>query len=158
MRISRTSSWVTGSAEGHRILLDRDLQVKHLKAWTLRSMIRTDIAYRALPWARLILSTGTVPVALNLIPGQRWSVALTGIALALTVLSPLAPFLLLPAGAAVVAIVALNAGFYRFLQQARGSRFAVAGVPLHLLHFACSGVGAAWALLEKGSDRRPTRG
>jgi hypothetical protein len=58
----------------------------------------------------------------------------------------------------VVAIVALNAGFYRFLRQARGTGFALAGVPLHLLHFACSGVGAAWALIEKGRDRKPKPG
>jgi GT2 family glycosyltransferase len=132
---------------GHRILLDRELQVKHLKAWTLRSMIRTDIAFRALPWARLILSTGTAPVALNLRTPQRWSVALAGVALALVVLSPLAPILLLPAGVVVAAIIALNAGFYRFLLKARGLGFAAAGVPLHLIHFACCGLGAAWAVL-----------
>ncbi len=132
---------------GHRILLDREIQVKHLKAWTLRSMIRTDIAVRALPWARLILRTGTAPVALNLRSEQRWSVALTGLALLLTVLSALAPILLLPAGVAVATIVALNAGFYRFLRKVRGLGFAAAAIPLHLIHFACCGVGAAWALL-----------
>jgi GT2 family glycosyltransferase len=139
---------------GHRILLDRELQVKHLKAWTLRSMIRTDIAFRAIPWARLILTTGTAPVALNLRTPQRWSVALTGVALALAVLSPLAPILLLPAGVLVAAIIALNAGFYRFLLKVRGLGFAAAAVPLHLIHFACSGAGAAWALLGgRGASR-----
>jgi hypothetical protein len=85
--------------------------VKDLKAWTLRSMIRTDIIMRAFPWARLILSTGTAPVALNLRTAGRWSVALTALALVLTVLSPLEPFLLLLAGVVVAAIIALNAGF-----------------------------------------------
>ncbi len=132
---------------GHRILLDRELQVKHLKAWTLRSMIRTDIATRALPWARLILRTGTAPAALNLRIEQRWSVALAGVALAQVVLAPLAPMLLLPAGVVVAAIVALNAGFYRFLLKTRGLGFAAASVPLHLIHFACCGLGAAWAVL-----------
>src|SRR5262245_14313695 len=32
---------------GHRILLDKSLHGKHLKQWTLRSMIRTDITCRA---------------------------------------------------------------------------------------------------------------
>jgi GT2 family glycosyltransferase len=133
--------------QGHRILLDRELQVKHLKAWTLRSMIRTDIVMRALPWARLILSTGTAPAALNLRTAGRWSVGLTALALALTVLSPLEPYLLLPAGVVVATIVALNAGFYRFLLRERGLGFAAAAVPLHLVHFACCGLGAAWAVL-----------
>jgi hypothetical protein len=72
---------------------------------------------------------------------------------ALTVLSPLAPFLLLPAGAVVVAIVALNTGFYRFLREVRGTRFVLASVPLHLLYFTCCGLGATWALLRRGGDR-----
>jgi GT2 family glycosyltransferase len=140
--------------QGHRILLDRDLQVKHLKVWTLRSMIRTDIVLRAAPWARLVLRTGAAPAVLNLRRGQRWSVALTGIGLALVLLAPFAPILLLPAGAAVAAIVALNLGFYRFLRRVKGAWFALAGVPLHLIYFTCCGVGAAWALLTPRVEPR----
>jgi len=137
---------------GHRILLDPELQVKHAKVWTLRSMIRTDILLRAIPWAKLILRTRTAPGTLNLRPAQRWSVALTGIALALAVASPVAPFLLLPAGAALIGILALNASFYRFLCEVRGIPFALAGVFLHLLYFTCCGLGAAWTLLGGGGD------
>ena len=32
--------------------LDPDLQVTHLKRWTFRSMVETDIFSRAVPWAR----------------------------------------------------------------------------------------------------------
>ena len=39
---------------GHRIFLDKSLQVTHLKQWTISSIIRTDITRRAVPWARLI--------------------------------------------------------------------------------------------------------
>jgi len=137
--------------QGHRILLDPDLQVTHLKAWTLRSMIRTDVTLRALPWARLVLSTGTAPTTLNLRGHQRWSVGLTGLALALILLSPARPWLLLAAGAVVAAVVALNVDFYRFLQRERGTTFALAGVLLHLLYFTCSGVGAAWAVLGRAA-------
>jgi hypothetical protein len=94
------------------------------------------------------------PGTLNLRWAQRWSVALTGIALALSLLSLLEPLLLLAAGAALLAVVALNAGFYRFLRKARGTGFALAGVPLHLLHFACCGAGAGWALLTTRRLRR----
>jgi glycosyltransferase involved in cell wall biosynthesis len=135
---------------GHRILLDRELQVKHLKAWTLGSMIRTDVTRRALPWARLIRDTGTAPEALNLRPGQRWSVGLTALLPALSVASPLEPLLLIPAGALVLAIVTLNADFYRFLRAVRGTRFALASMPLHFVYFGCCGLGAAWAYLTIG--------
>jgi GT2 family glycosyltransferase len=137
---------------GFRILLDPELQVKHAKVWTLRSMIRTDILRRAVPWAKLILRTRTAPGSLNLRPAQRWSVALTGIALALAVASPVAPSLLLPAGAALIGILTLNASFYRFLCEIRGIPFALAGVFLHLLYFTCCALGAAWTLLGGGGD------
>jgi cellulose synthase/poly-beta-1,6-N-acetylglucosamine synthase-like glycosyltransferase len=140
---------------GHRILLDRELQVKHLKVWTLGSMIRTDVAKRALPWTRLIRATGVAPGALNLRPAQRWSVGLTALLPLLSVASPLEPILLIPAGAVVLAIVTLNAGFYRFLRTARGNWFALASVPLHLIYFGCCGLGAA--LAYAGIGRVPER-
>jgi glycosyltransferase involved in cell wall biosynthesis len=133
---------------GCRILLDRELQVTHLKAWTLGSMVRTDVTRRALPWGRLMLASRSYPRTLNLRSDQRWSVGLTALAAALLAASPLRPFLLVPAGALVLVILALNAGFYRFLRTARGARFALASVPLHLVYFGCCGVGAAWALVD----------
>src|SRR3989442_4923268 len=62
-------------AAGHRIRLDPRLQGTHLKRWTLGSILRTDIAQRALPWSRLILKSGQAPPALNLTTGQPASAA-----------------------------------------------------------------------------------
>jgi hypothetical protein len=42
-------------AGGARIVLDPAIQGTHLKAWTVRSMIRTDFARRAVPWVALLL-------------------------------------------------------------------------------------------------------
>ena len=39
---------------GYRIKLCPDIQVKHLKHWTLTGMIKTDIFSRAAPWTRLL--------------------------------------------------------------------------------------------------------
>ena len=35
----------------------KQLQGTHLKRWTLRSVIWTDVTCRAIPWSRLILET-----------------------------------------------------------------------------------------------------
>jgi hypothetical protein len=40
---------------GARILLAREVQVKHLKRWTFAALLRSDLCDRALPWARLLL-------------------------------------------------------------------------------------------------------
>jgi hypothetical protein len=37
------------------------------------------------------------------------------------------------------ALVALNAGYYRWFARMRGWRFALAVVPMHFLHHLCNG-------------------
>jgi GT2 family glycosyltransferase len=61
---------------GHRVLLDHDLTVKHLKRWTFWDLVRTDICARGIPWTELILRDRHMPNDLNLQLSQRVSVAL----------------------------------------------------------------------------------
>ena len=44
------------AAAGHRIRLDRELQVEHLKRWRWGNLIRTDILDRGVPWTRVLLA------------------------------------------------------------------------------------------------------
>lgn len=136
---------------GFDIRLDRDLQGTHLKRWTLRSMLRTDLAYRAVPWARLIAESRTAPGDLNLAAEQRASVVLVALA-------GLAPVLAVARGvfagvalAALVGVLVLNRGFYRFLCRERGLAFALGCFPLHVLHFACGGLGFVWGRCVPGA-------
>jgi len=75
-------------AAGQRIVLDRELEVKHLKRWTFVNLIKTDIFDRGVPWTELILRDGRMPNDLNIQMSQRVSVALAfllfGFALAVT--------------------------------------------------------------------------
>lgn len=59
-----------------KLVLNANLQVKHVKRWSMRNMLRTDFFYRALPWSELSLSSGKMPNDLNLRISQRISVAL----------------------------------------------------------------------------------
>ena len=61
---------------GHKILLDRDLLVTHLKKWTFIGLVKTDILDRGIPWTELILRDKFMPNDLNLQLSQRVSVAL----------------------------------------------------------------------------------
>jgi len=69
-----------------KMVLDRGLQVKHLKRWTFWDLLRTDIVHRGIPWTELILRDRRMPNDLNLQLSQRVSVALAfvlcGLALA----------------------------------------------------------------------------
>ena len=56
---------------GYRTVINKDIQVKHLKKWTFWSMIKTDVLQRAIPWTELILQEGEIPDDLNLRSSQR---------------------------------------------------------------------------------------
>lgn len=141
---------------GYRILLDKNLQCTHLKRWTIGSMVRTDVRYRAIPWARLILRGSAAPNDLNIRSDQRASVILAGIAaVSVAVSFFLSPFLFL-AVASLLAVAFINRRFYRFLARHRGLGFAAACFPLHLLYFFCSGAGFfyVWVGAVVGSRSR----
>jgi glycosyltransferase involved in cell wall biosynthesis len=142
-------------AAGYRLRLDHGMLCTHLKRWTLGSMLRTDLMSRAIPWARLVLRTGMAPRDLNLTASQRWSVALTGLLVATLPLVAWAPARLL-AVSALAGVIGLNWQLYDFLRRARGVAFAVACVPLHLLHLTCAGLGFVWACAESVLPGRGT--
>jgi glycosyltransferase involved in cell wall biosynthesis len=61
---------------GHRIMLNKRIQVTHLKRWTLWSIIKTDVFDRGIPWTELMLQEGKMQNDLNLKYSQRISVVL----------------------------------------------------------------------------------
>jgi len=123
---------------GYRILLDRDIQGTHLKHWTLKSMVWTDVMCRAIPWSRLILGTRETPNDLNVKLGQRMSAALVALAVAALPLALWRTGLLLLPLTALVTVVVLNRDLFAFLRRQRGVAFAIACIPLHLLYFLYS--------------------
>ncbi len=132
---------------GSRIELVKELQVTHLKRWTLGSMVRTDIFDRAVPWTRLMLARRRLDEDLNLRPGQRVSAVLAGALAAGLAAVPLEPVLWPWPVLCALSLVGLNRRFYGFLARRGGVRLAAAGAVLHWLHFLCClaglGLGAA---------------
>ncbi len=72
--------------DGRKMILDKDLQVTHLKHWTFWGLLKTDVLDRGIPWTELVLRDRYMPNDLNLELSQRVSVALAfllvGLALA----------------------------------------------------------------------------
>ena len=133
---------------GHRILLHKGLQGTHLKRWTLRSVVRTDILCRAIPWSRLILEQKNAPNDLNLTGAQRLSVALVGLACAFLLLAVFRVELLALSAAALFGVLILNRKLYTFFLRRRGVLFAAACIPLHFLYYLSSGLGYLYAWIE----------
>jgi len=127
-------------AKGHRILLDKQLQAKHLKRWTLRSMLHADIFCRAVPWSMLIFESKGLVNDLNLQTSDRISAGLLGLSLLLLPFSLLKPQVLLVVALLLVSIALLNHKLYRFFFKQKGLAFAVLAFPLHLLYYLYSAV------------------
>jgi GT2 family glycosyltransferase len=118
------------SRRGERIVLDPTIQGTHLKRWTLRSMLWTDLMRRGIPWVALQVRNRRVSAALNC----GWRCRASAVACAIFVSAVLIGHLPLLALAAA-AFVVLNASFYRLLSRRRGPFDAVLGVALHGLHY-----------------------
>jgi hypothetical protein len=147
-------------AAGMRIRLDRAVQVKHLKRWTLPGMIRSDVLDRGIPWCLLLLQGGRPRElgALNLTADGFASAALAWAAVLAAVAAPwTGPVWTLAAGAG---FIALNLPFYRYLGKLRGPWFAVECIPLHFVHHLCGGAAAVaavaiWAVRRPLGRRQP---
>lgn len=127
---------------GSLTVLDPAVRGRHLKAWTLGSMVATDFGRRGVPWTRLLLRGGG-STALNLGWRQRASAA-ASVAL-LTALLGRRPRL---AAAALLANFVLDRKLYALLARRGGPKLLAAGVALHQVHqlTAAASVPAALAV------------
>lgn len=133
---------------GGRILVLPDLQGKHLKVWTMKNAIHTDLFRRALPWSRLMISREGVADDLNTSKLERVKAMVAGLFLLSGLALPFAPALW-PAtlGLALVAL-GLNWAFARFLVQNGGLAFAAASLLYHQVYYVYSAGAFAWCLFE----------
>jgi hypothetical protein len=129
-----------------RIELDPAIQGKHLKRWSLATMVRTDLQLRGTPWVRLALQGRATTNELNLAWRHRVSAA-SCVVMLLSVIGrrPRA------AAASLGVLGVLNHRFYLLLAK-RGPRYAVSGVCLHVLHHLTSAVAL---LVGIGREIRP---
>ena len=135
------------SSQGFRIALDRSILGTHLKAWTLPTMVKTDIFYRALPWSALILERGKLTNDLNTNGNGRLGVASVFLTTASLLLSPAWPGFALVAIAAMILMLASIQSLLRHLRRERGLWFALRSIPVHFVHLLCANAGFLMALV-----------
>ncbi len=145
---------------GYRICLDKGLQVKHLKQWTFKSMLKTDVFQRGIPWSRLMLKRKYLPNDLNIQHHHRISGVIVLIVFSLIFFligycsfdlvysfvfreelltnTTLFTTVLILIVALIANVILLNYRFYCFLFNQRGLRFAAQSIPLHLFYYLYS--------------------
>ncbi len=128
---------------GVRIVLDPELQVKHLKKWNLASLVATDVVRRAIPWTLLWMEHGRVQTDLNFSYDQRFA-AMVSFALLLAIPVALVnPYIWFVVGALLVVAYRLNRGLFRLLLTKGGLRLAIGGFLLQQLYYLYSMIGLA---------------
>lgn len=121
---------------GHQLLLDPNFQGVHLKAWTLFSLVKTDILQRAAPWTRLLL-LGRLKGVLN----ASWRFRLGPLLLLQALLlGSLGSSWTVPAW---LLYFASQSHLWFTLLREGGWRVGLVAVPGTVLHHLCCWLGAA---------------
>ena len=134
---------------GYRIHLHKGLQVRHLKQWTLPSVLKADMFDRAIPWTEIIWQYRMFLNDLNTSTSGRASVAAACAGVGLSIALIWFPESSLLLGVVVLFLLTVNAPLYRFFVRKRGWMFtALAAIPLHWLYSFYSGVGFSIGTLK----------
>ena len=136
---------------GYRIVLVKEVQVKHLKRWTLTSWLKADIFSRAVPWTELLLERPRMSADLNLQWEQRASGVLALLMVLLLGWRRGRLYIIAP----ILCLLWLNRSFYTFLNKKRGFGFAIATLPLHWCYYLYSSITfGCVTLLHHWRERR----
>jgi GT2 family glycosyltransferase len=130
-------------AAGHRIVLEPAMQGKHLKRWTFRSSIASDVFDRGVPWTQLMHRYGGLRNDLNVTFAYRACVVIAYLLLASFVGAWWWPVLLAAVPIEILALWLLDRPYYRFFTSQRGLGFTLRWFPFHVLHHLCNGVSFA---------------
>jgi cellulose synthase/poly-beta-1,6-N-acetylglucosamine synthase-like glycosyltransferase len=144
---------------GYRIVLDPAIEGTHLKRWTLKGIVRTDLLDRGVPWMRLLLGTER-EVSLNVGGTEKLKTGLLGVSFLFMILGlvlldgrwGLAS--LLP----LTALILMNAPVYRWFADLRGWGFALRVIPMNLLYYLIGGLSVVIAMTLHLFDSRPSPG
>ncbi len=137
-------------ASGHRIALEKTLEVTHLKRWTARSLIVSDVFRRAAPWSALILRHRRLHADLNLRRSHRVAVLAAVLLAVMLALSWRSAAARAAAAGLALLLLALDAPLVRFFFRRKGLWFCARALAWQWFHYVCCGLvfGAAcgWAL------------
>ncbi len=133
---------------GSRIVVDPGLLGKHLKVWTPRNAVFTDIFRRALPWSRLMISREGVGDDLNTSKAERLKAVMAGLLILSVLALPFAPRFWPAPILLAVAALALNWSLFLFMRRAGGLFFALGALGWHQFYYVYSAGAFAWCLFE----------
>jgi cellulose synthase/poly-beta-1,6-N-acetylglucosamine synthase-like glycosyltransferase len=128
---------------GYRVMLEPWLTACHLKRWTVRGMITSDVRDRGIPWTQLMLRYGRLNSNLNVKNSSRLCVVLAYLTLAAIALAIIDVRALLVVPVCVAALFFLDRHYYMYFLRERGLWFGLRVFPLHFLYHLYNGISFA---------------
>jgi GT2 family glycosyltransferase len=125
---------------GGRIVLDPSIQGKHLKRWTFKSTVITDVRDRGVPWTQLLYRYGGLHNDLNVTVSYRWCVVVAYLLVASLCAALQWPTMVTVAPLAVLTLWILDRQYYGYFVTRRSVGFALGWFPFHVVHHLCNGV------------------
>ncbi len=145
------------AADGVPIRIFPQLQVKHLKKWTVGNWLYTDLFRRGIPWVRLMRASKHWSNQLNFSWAQRIA-SLAAVAFVVSIPLTFWQTAFGVGGVLSLAIfLALNWPFIDLIRRKRGILASVAVIPLHLAYALVCVLSVAAALLYPPLRLPPTQ-
>lgn len=122
-----------------RVRLCKELQLTHCKRYSLKSLVRSDVLGRAIPWTRLMLENRVFRSDLN----TQWHNLLSGPVACLLPAAALIPPRPLVFSSLLILLLALNAGFLRLCYRRGGVAFLLSCCVMCWFTYVYSAAGLA---------------
>ena len=123
----------------YNIQMSKTLQVTHLKRWSAGSLFISDFFRRAIPWSRLILSSGPMDDTLNIQRTERFKVSVLYLLLIQLLLLPFFSSILYSALITASILAVADTRLLRFFREKHGLFFAGRALFWHWLYYGYSG-------------------
>jgi len=128
-------------ANNHKIMLVKDLLVKHFKYYSFLQLIKTDIFDRAVPWTLLMLRHRQFTSDLNLKPNDKLSAMVLILVIVFSLMSLTSKWFVLGNSVLLFIFFYLNKDFYKFFIHKKGAVFTLIVIPFHFLYYIYSSLG-----------------
>jgi len=128
-------------ASKYKIVLEKELVVKHLKHYSFFSLLRTDLFDRAIPWTVLLLRHKQVANDLNLKSRHKLSAVVVMALIICTAMAFRSTGFAFPIPVLLFIFLVMNRDLYGFFLNKRGITFTMKVIPLHALYYLYSVLG-----------------
>ncbi len=136
---------------GGLIVLDRNFLCTHLKAWSLKEVVMTDVLKRAAPWSKLLATRPKMDKDLNISNEERFRAGLAGLwALSIMVLCTglfwaVTPFI---TAFLTLAIMASSLELFSYFVRRRGILFGFTAIAFHQIYYIYSTITFCFVTLQ----------